>query len=292
MNKKSFKVNYKKIVFVVTAFILILSFFYIKLFRSDIVYGAKEQLKAKENISLIAKSFEGNIKNIDLGSDDIEINNNLILVNNKNSINNLKIKENLVEYKDTGLLVDKHIVDSLDELIYYGKQETDENLFIMSSFRDPIEQKNLYLNDKRHAQKPNHSEHETGLALDFYTDFLAGRNILKSDIGKFLYTDSYKYGFILRYPLFKKHITGISYEPWHLRYTGSPHSEIIYKTNSTLEEYIEKLKQKDYFLFNNYYISYQEEKDGKIKVPSTYENISVSPDNTGGYIITARVNKN
>ena len=29
-----------------------------------------------------------------------------------------------------------------------------------------------------------------------------------------------EYGFILRYPPEKSHITGISYEPWHYRYVG------------------------------------------------------------------------
>ncbi len=36
-----------------------------------------------------------------------------------------------------------------------------------------------------------------------------------------------KYGFILRYPEDKTELTGIQYEPWHIRYVGLPHSAIM-----------------------------------------------------------------
>lgn len=39
---------------------------------------------------------------------------------------------------------------------------------------------------------------------------------------KWLAANSYKYGFLLRYPENKTDITGIGYEPWHYRYV-SPH---------------------------------------------------------------------
>ena len=37
----------------------------------------------------------------------------------------------------------------------------------------------------------------------------------------------------------KTDITGISYEPWHFRYVGLPHSAIMYEHDLVLEEYIE-----------------------------------------------------
>lgn len=50
---------------------------------------------------------------------------------------------------------------------------------------------------------------------------------------------AHEYGFILRYPEGKEHITGIAYEPWHYRFIGveaargfGPHSTL------TLEEYL------------------------------------------------------
>lgn len=53
--------------------------------------------------------------------------------------------------------------------------------------------------------------------------------------------NAHKYGFILRYPKGKEHITGFKYEPWHYRYIGKEIATIIYNKNITLEEY-----KKDY----------------------------------------------
>ena len=48
------------------------------------------------------------------------------------------------------------------------------------------------------------------------------------------------FGFILRYPLDKEHITGYKYEPWHIRYVGDDIAMNI--GTLTLEEYIERNK--------------------------------------------------
>jgi D-alanyl-D-alanine carboxypeptidase len=50
--------------------------------------------------------------------------------------------------------------------------------------------------------------------------------------------NSYKYGFILRYPKDKVNITKYKYEPWHYRYVGKRIAKIIYNNRITLEEYI------------------------------------------------------
>ena len=57
--------------------------------------------------------------------------------------------------------------------------------------------------------------------------------------GEWLANNAHKFGFILRYPADKVHITGIRYEPWHFRYVGLPHSELMYKQNLALEEYLQ-----------------------------------------------------
>ena len=48
-----------------------------------------------------------------------------------------------------------------------------------------------------------------------------------------------EYGFILRYPQDKDDATGYSYEPWHIRYIGSPEiAKEITEKGVTLEEYL------------------------------------------------------
>ena len=54
---------------------------------------------------------------------------------------------------------------------------------------------------------------------------------------EYLKDNAYKFGFILRYPEGKEHITGYNYEPWHYRYVGKI-AKHIYEYNLTLEEYI------------------------------------------------------
>lgn len=51
-----------------------------------------------------------------------------------------------------------------------------------------------------------------------------------------------KYGFIVRYPDGKSQITGQKYCPWHLRYVGEVHAQLMAQNDLCLEEYVDFLK--------------------------------------------------
>ena len=91
---------------------------------------------------------------------------------------------------------------------------------------------------------PGHSEHQTGLALDFA---LIINNMYVDNFDdsfnevQWIHKNAYKYGFILRYPKGKEDITGYKYEPWHLRYVGKKIAKEIYESDITLEEYKVKI---------------------------------------------------
>ena len=85
---------------------------------------------------------------------------------------------------------------------------------------------------------PGASEHHTGLAFDVAISGEASFGATKQSV--WLAQHCWEYGFILRYPSDKTAITGISYEPWHIRYVGTVHSLIMRDENLCLEEYIEK----------------------------------------------------
>lgn len=92
----------------------------------------------------------------------------------------------------------------------------------------------------RYLAKPGHSEHQTGLAADFCTPDWDDTqdDFSRTEQGRWLCGNAHRYGFILRYPRMKEHLTGIAYEPWHYRYVGLPHAEIIRSRGLTLEEYL------------------------------------------------------
>ena len=49
--------------------------------------------------------------------------------------------------------------------------------------------------------------------------------------------NSYKYGFIIRYPKNSQNITGYVEEPWHIRYVGVDVATKIHEENISLDEY-------------------------------------------------------
>lgn len=87
--------------------------------------------------------------------------------------------------------------------------------------------------------EPGKSEHELGLALDINAD--NSGLCSDGDVYNWLAENAYNYGFILRYPQGKEHITGIDNEPWHYRYVGKENALEIYKRQITLEEYLQEI---------------------------------------------------
>lgn len=85
------------------------------------------------------------------------------------------------------------------------------------------------------------SEHHTGLALDILSENhdRADDAFGETREGIWLAENAHRYGFILRYPKGKEHITGVIYEPWHFRYVGVADATFIYEHGLCLEEYVE-----------------------------------------------------
>lgn len=90
------------------------------------------------------------------------------------------------------------------------------------------------------------SEHATGLALDVLAKSYRKSNAGFADTteGKWLAHNAHKYGFILRYPANKQHITGVIYEPWHIRYVGIEPATQMYEKGLCLEEYLQLSQSK------------------------------------------------
>lgn len=167
----------------------------------------------------------------------------------------------LVANKDFG--IPKNFASGLnDELLEaFNQMKADAEkegiiLNIRSGFRSYETQETLYNNyiardglekASRYSAKPGYSEHQTGLAIDITTEdttISIGDWFNDTKQAEWLYNNAYKYGFILRYPKGKEHITGYKYESWHYRYVGIEHSKNFAMNDLTLEEYL-KIVNKD-----------------------------------------------
>ena len=86
---------------------------------------------------------------------------------------------------------------------------------------------------------PGSSEHQVGLAFDIITDGYSSldEGFGNTAAGKWLAANSYKYGFVLRYPAGKEEITSIEFEPWHFRYVGVDAATIMAQNDMCLEEF-------------------------------------------------------
>lgn len=122
----------------------------------------------------------------------------------------------------------------------YRSQMAQESLFADALLKYGEAHTNTYV------ALPGCSEHQTGLALDVAEkadaiDWITPSFPDRGTCRRFRET-AVQYGFILRYPQGREKITGIGYEPWHFRYVGIPHAELITKFDFTLEEYLQWIK--------------------------------------------------
>ncbi len=114
-------------------------------------------------------------------------------------------------------------------------------LYGISGYRSYKRQQELYTGNP-YVAAPGTSEHQSGLALDVSCPSLNMQLIPEfaaTAEGKWLARNASLFGFILRYPENKESVTGIPYEPWHIRYVTRELSSYLKLTGMTLEEYLD-----------------------------------------------------
>lgn len=153
---------------------------------------------------------------------------------------------------DNGEKIDKSIYPDLQKMfndarvlglnpkVNSGYRDKDSQRQIMQDFiEDYIKQGMSEDEAKEEAEKwvaqPGCSEHETGLAVDIGP---SKGCISSRALYTWLKANSYKYGFILRYPPNKKDITRVEGEHWHFRYVGYEAAKEMHQTGQCLEEYL------------------------------------------------------
>ncbi len=206
-----------------------------------------------------------------------------MLVNTQNMLPE-GFEAEIMEYKDTGVLMNSSMIADYAALSARVLEQFGQKLFVRSSYRTAQEQEQVILEEGEKAIAVGASEHQTGLALDVYVKGYAGAAFIKSEVGQWINGESWKYGFTIRYPYYKENVDGIGYEPWHIRYVGKPHAEILYKGSLTLEEYHALLSDGQWRQSGRYCVSIQS--GGELRLPADFISATVSPDNGGGYLVT------
>lgn len=141
----------------------------------------------------------------------------------------------------------KEAGDALGQLIT-GARTAGLTLRPLSGYRSYATQVSVYNNEVRsngqavadtQSARPGTSEHQTGLAIDVGGGGCGIEDCFgNTSEGKWLATNAYQYGFIIRYPEGKMGVTGYRYEPWHIRYVGTSLATEMKKQGVlTLEEF-------------------------------------------------------
>lgn len=152
-----------------------------------------------------------------------------------------------IKYNPEALLLRHGAREAFEEMCHAAEEEGIYLLTAISTFRSFNYQEEVYYRKKtpditleeyqterdKVSARAGHSEHQTGLAVDI--------NDLEecfeaTSEGKWLVYNSYRFGFILRYPKGKESITGYNYEPWHYRYIGTELAEAVYFSGLTYDE--------------------------------------------------------
>lgn len=151
-------------------------------------------------------------------------------------------------YPDLQDMMDACRAAGLDPLICssYRSYEKQERLFneqVETYLAQGYSQEDARAEAGKAVAVPGTSEHQLGLAVDIVdtANQILDENQEHTAVQQWLLKNSWKYGFILRYPTDKSAVTGIMYEPWHYRYVGKAAAKEIYEQDLCLEEYLEQL---------------------------------------------------
>ena len=137
--------------------------------------------------------------------------------------------------------------------MFAAAQEDGCTLYVKSAYRSYSTQNTMYYNrlEKNHGKDdgwvsyPGASDHQTGLGLDILNYAWTQKDGMNSDFIKdkeaqWMAAHCHEYGFVIRYPEDKVAVTGINYEPWHLRYVGVKCAAYMRENNLSLEEFTEE----------------------------------------------------
>lgn len=232
----------------------------------------------------------------------------LLLVNRSHPLRAPAAEElTAVDADHPDILLDRRAAERLAECVRAVGGE--ESIVPVSGWRSQEEQQQIWDDSlaehgadftRQYVAVPGCSEHQTGLAIDVglklpEIDFLCPEFPYEGICQEFRLAAP-RYGFVERYPAGKEPVTGISHEPWHFRYVGAPHAEVMAERGLVLEEYCEWLKgfplggeplrrRAGGVEYQVFYTQAAPEGETCLEVEEDWR-CAVSGDNGGGFVVT------
>ena len=185
-----------------------------------------------------------------------------------------------------GLLISDRALSAFRKLNEMITEATGTRLYIRSAYRSAEEQATEAAQNGEYAAKPGESEHETGLALDVCVAGYGGMSFLKTKAGRLTCDRCAEYGFIVRYPSGKENVTGVPYEPWHLRYVGKIHAGLMAESGLSLEEYLHALTPEVWYRTADGAWILRTASEEIVLPESEWSRCEISPDHLGYQIVT------
>ncbi len=154
---------------------------------------------------------------------------------------------------DSQAKLQPRVLEQLTKL--FTAATTDGKQLVVSSAYRSIDDQQRMLDDfiakkgealaRQYVSDPGNSEHHTGLAVDINDDSAqcqadANKCSLSPSSAAWLADAAPQYGFIIRYPSGAQPVTGIAYEPWHLRYVGVTLAQRLTASELTFDEFIQQ----------------------------------------------------
>jgi len=158
---------------------------------------------------------------------------------------------NVTLKRDVSCQLRQVVHDALEDM-FNAAEEQGYTLYVKSAYRSYQTQRTMYYNrlermgyDDGLVAFPGSSDHQTGMGIDVLNyEWIKkdGMNyrFAQEPEAQWMAAHCHEYGFVIRYLKDKEDITGIDYEPWHLRYVGVEVATYMMENYLTLEEFTEE----------------------------------------------------
>lgn len=175
----------------------------------------------------------------------------LVLTNKSELLNKDFAPDDLVSVnlrRESSCQLRRPVLEALSDM-FDAAESFGYKLYVKSAYRSYQTQNTMYYNrlermgyDDGLVAYPGSSDHQTGMGIDVLNkewmekDGMNYRFAEEAE-AQWMAAHCHEYGFVIRYLKGKEDITGIDYEPWHLRYVGPECAAYMKENNLTLEEF-------------------------------------------------------